>query len=30
VNDDLEQSVDQLVAIIEAARNGALPRPSAR
>ncbi|MGA8681966.1 MAG: guanylate kinase [Acidimicrobiales bacterium] len=27
VNDDLEQSVDQLLAIIEDARNGILPRP---
>lgn len=30
VNDDLEQSVDQLLAIIEDARNGRVPRPSAR
>jgi guanylate kinase len=27
VNEDVEQSVDQLLAIIGAARNGALPRP---
>jgi guanylate kinase len=27
VNDDLEQSVDQLLAIIDAARKGVLPRP---
>jgi len=27
VNDDLEQSVDQLLAIIESARNGASPSP---